>query len=77
MVSCELVRRELSNFIDGDITPDLRTAIEDHLRQCHPCAVLHGSARNVLSIIRDERVFQVPSGYSQRLHKFLAEAMEK
>lgn len=51
MVSCELVCRELSNFMDGDIDPDLRTAIEDHLRQCHACAVLHDNTRNVLSII--------------------------
>jgi len=77
MVSCGQVRRELSNFIDGDIDPDLRSATEDHLRQCERCAALHVCTRNLLCMLRDERVFQVPNGYTERLHKFLTERMEK
>jgi len=75
MVSCEEVLRELSNFIDGDIDAGLRSEIEDHLRQCRRCSVLHDSTRKVLYIVGDERVFEVPSGYSERLHKFLTERM--
>ena len=77
MVSCELIRYELSNFIDGDVEPDLRVAIEDHLRQCRRCAALNRSTRNLLCIMWDECVFQVPNGYTERLHKFLTERMEK
>jgi anti-sigma factor RsiW len=75
MVTCEEVLRELSNFIDGDIDPRLRSEIEDHLRHCHRCSVLHDSTKKVLYIVGDERVFEIPSGYSERLHKFLAAKM--
>lgn len=77
MVTCEQVLRELSNFMDGDIDPGLRSAIEDHLRQCHRCSVLYDSTRKVLFVVGDERVFEIPGGYSERLHKFLAERMGK
>ena len=75
-MSCKLVRRELSNFIDGDIDPNLRSAINDHLSQGRSCAALNSSTRNLLRILRDECVCQVPNGYSGRLHKFLTERMK-
>jgi hypothetical protein len=38
---------------------------------CRRCAVLHDSLRKVLVIVADERAFEIPLGYSQRLHAFL------
>ena len=75
MVSCEQVLQELSNSIDGDIDPRLRAEIEEHLRRCHRCSVLHDTTRKVLYIVGDERVFEIPMGYSERLHRFLEEQM--
>ena len=75
MVSCEQVLRELSNFMDGDIDAKLRAEIEAHLRHCHRCSVLHDTTRKVLLIVGDERVFEIPLGYSERLHRFLEEQM--
>lgn len=75
MVSCEDVLRELSNFIDDDVDPRLRAEMEAHLRRCHRCSVLHDSTRKVLYIVGDERVFEIPAGYSTRLHRFLAEKL--
>ncbi len=71
MVSCEKVLEELSNFIDGEVDPALRVEIEAHLKMCHRCSVLHDSLRKVLIIVGDERVFEVPAGYSERLHAFI------
>ncbi|HSA92354.1 MAG TPA: zf-HC2 domain-containing protein [Terriglobales bacterium] len=75
MVSCEQVLRELSNFMDSDIDAKLRAEIEAHLRTCHRCSVLHDTTRKVLLIVGDERVFEIPLGYSERLHRFLEEQM--
>lgn len=71
MVTCEQVLQELSNFIDGDIDPSLRAEIEAHLRTCHRCSVLHDSLRKVMVIVADERTFEIPVGYSERLHAFI------
>jgi anti-sigma factor RsiW len=71
MVSCEHVLNELSNFIDGDIDPVLKSEIENHLKTCRRCSVLHDSLRKVLIIVGDERRFEIPVGYSERLHAFI------
>lgn len=71
MVSCEHVLNELSNFIDEDIDAGLKAEIESHLKICRRCSVLHDSLRKVLVIVADERTFQLPVGYSERLHAFI------
>ena len=71
MVSCERLRDELSNFIDGEIDPVLRDQIVAHRAGCRRCAVLHDTLRQVLVIVADERTFEIPVGYGERLHAFL------
>jgi anti-sigma factor RsiW len=71
MVTCDQVLKELSNFLDGDVEAGLRAEIEAHLRQCHRCTVLVNSTRKVLYVVGDDRVFEIPVGYSERLHRFL------
>jgi len=71
MVSCDKLLQELSNFIDNDIDPALRAEIERHLRSCRRCAVLADSVKKIVSIIADEKVFEISSGYSERLHQFI------
>jgi hypothetical protein len=73
MVSCEHVLNNLSNFIDQDIDDTLRAEIEGHLKLCHRCSVLHDTLRKVLIIAADERTFEIPVGYSERLHAFIDE----
>lgn len=76
-VSCERVRSELSHFLDGDINTPLREAIELHLGLCRYCAALYDSTRNLLALLRDERVFKLPAGYHERLHAFLTDRMRQ
>ena len=75
MVTCAQVVKELSNYIDDDIDPKLRAEIEEHLRGCRRCSVLVDSTRRTLRIVGDDRVFEVPVGYSERLHDFLAKKL--
>jgi hypothetical protein len=75
LVTCVQVLRELSNYIDDDIDPNLRSEIENHLRGCRRCSAVLDSTRKTLRIVGDERVFEVPVGYSERLHKFLAKKL--
>ena len=75
MVTCAEVVKELSNYIDDDIDPKLRAEIENHLRGCRRCSVLLDSTRKTLRIVGDDRVFEVPVGYSERLHNFLAKKL--
>jgi predicted anti-sigma-YlaC factor YlaD len=77
MVSCKTVIASLTNYLDGDIAPEMRKKIEKHLRLCHRCTAVYDSTRKMLVITGDERVFEIPAGYSERLHNFLDKAIPK
>lgn len=73
VVNCHEVWREISNYIDDDLDPSLRAEIEAHLAQCRHCAALLDSTRNIIVLVADERTFQLPAGFSERLRARLLE----
>lgn len=75
MVGCKKVIDSLSEYLDGDIRAELRQQIAEHLRGCANCSAVYDSTRKVLIITGDERVFEIPAGFSERLHKFLDESL--
>jgi len=66
-ISCLEVIRELSNYIDKDVTPELREQIVAHLPSCTHCSAVYDGLRNTITLVGDGRSFQFPPGFSQRL----------
>jgi anti-sigma factor (TIGR02949 family) len=66
-ISCLEVIRELSNYIDQEITPDLKGQIEAHLPNCKHCTAVYDGSRNVIRLVADGRSFELPTGFSDRL----------
>ena len=59
-ISCRHVIREISNYIDGQLPPELRRQVEEHLQLCHRCSVLVDTVRKLLFVVGDEQVFALP-----------------
>ncbi|WP_041855373.1 zf-HC2 domain-containing protein [Candidatus Korobacter versatilis] len=76
VLSCKHVWREISNYIEGTIDAKVRADIENHLAHCRHCAAVLDSTRNILVLVADERTFELPVGYSDRLHNRLSELIE-
>jgi hypothetical protein len=70
-LKCELVWKEISNYIEGDVDEGLRAAMEGHFRTCKRCASVLAGTRNVLQLYGDERMIEVPAGFGQRLQRRL------
>ena len=77
VVRCAEVWREVSNYLDGELDPGLRAAMEEHFRGCKHCTAVLDGARNVIQLYGDERMLEVPLGFSQRLHRRLEEGMPR
>src|ERR1019366_3074861 len=75
VVSCEDVWREISNYLEGEVDASLRAAMEEHIRGCKHCTAVLDGTRNVVQLYGDERMFEVPLGFSHRLHRRLEENM--
>lgn len=71
MVSCKTIIANLSEYLDSESTPEMRQVIERHLHGCRRCRAVYDSTRKMLLITGDERTFEIPAGYSDRLHRFL------
>jgi len=75
VVTCEEVWREISNYIEQEVDPDLRAAMEEHFRQCKHCTAVLDGTRNVIQLYGDERLLEVPAGFSGRLRRRLEQEM--
>jgi anti-sigma factor RsiW len=62
---------EISNYLDGEITPELRSKMEQHLRGCRRCSAVLNGTRNIVALIGDDRSFALPAGFGERLYSRL------
>jgi anti-sigma factor RsiW len=76
-IDCEHVWDYISAYIDGDVDAALRAEIDKHLETCEICSAVLDSTRNVVVLVADERVFELPAGFSERLHARLDEELER
>lgn len=67
-IDCKHVWEYISAYIDNDVDPKLRAEIDRHLETCEICSAVLDSTRNVVILVADDRVFELPAGFSQRLH---------
>ncbi|HME11965.1 MAG TPA: zf-HC2 domain-containing protein [Candidatus Acidoferrum sp.] len=74
-LKCEHVWSYVSEYIDGSVKAQLREEIEEHLEHCEICTAVLDSTRNILILTGDERTFELPVGFSERLHARLAKEL--
>jgi hypothetical protein len=70
-LNCEQIWREVSNYIDGEVDTALCTSMDEHFRTCKRCASVLAGTRNVVQLYGDERMLEVPAGFSHRLQNRL------
>jgi hypothetical protein len=75
-MNCKHVWEYISEYIDGSVEPKLREEIERHLEHCQICSAILDSTRNILVLTADERTFELPVGFSERLHERLARELK-
>jgi anti-sigma factor RsiW len=68
-ISCLEVWREISNYLEGEISHDMRERMEAHFKVCAHCKAVLDGTRNVVGLVGDGRLFQMPEGFNKRLYK--------
>jgi len=71
-VECKHVWEHISGYLDQQLDPDLLAAVQQHLETCEVCSAILDSTRNILVLTADDRTYELPVGYSERLHERLA-----
>jgi anti-sigma factor RsiW len=75
-LECKHVWEYISEYIDGRVDPQVKEEIERHLEHCEICSAILDSTRNILILTGDDRTFELPVGYSERLHTRLKKEIE-
>jgi len=73
VVNCEHVWREISNYLENEVGSATRAAMEAHFKECKHCTAVLDGTRNVVQLYGDDRLFELPAGFSQRLQRRLAQ----
>jgi hypothetical protein len=68
VIECKHVWQHISDYLDQTLPPEVLEQVEKHLAHCEVCSASLDSTRNILVLTADDRVFELPVGFSQRLH---------
>jgi predicted anti-sigma-YlaC factor YlaD len=77
VIECKHVWEHISGYLDGTLDPEVLKDVQKHLEHCEICSAILDSTRNILILTADDRVFELPLGFSERLHRRLDEEMRK
>jgi hypothetical protein len=72
VIDCKHVWDHISGYLDATLPPE----VQKHLEHCEICSAILDSTRNILILTADERVFELPLGFSERLHARLEEEIQ-
>jgi hypothetical protein len=76
VIECKHVWDYISGYLDDALPAETREVVQKHLEHCEICSAILDSTRNILILTADERVFELPVGFSERLHARLDLEME-
>jgi predicted anti-sigma-YlaC factor YlaD len=68
-ISCLEVWREISNLLDGEVSTEMRERMEAHFKECRHCKAVLDGTRNVVGLVGDGQLYQMPAGFNKRLYK--------
>ena len=63
-ISCDKVWREVSNYLEDEISAGLRTRMDEHFKGCKRCTAVLVGTRNVLRLVGDAAVFDLLTAVS-------------
>lgn len=71
---CREVFALLSQYLDGELSPEVLDAIEGHIAGCEPCVEFTGSLRRTVALCRQYEPAQVPAPIGAESKAKLADA---
>jgi len=68
-VKCTEFLKELTDYLDGKISENLKMELDEHLHWCHECHVVMNTTKKTIEIYRDNELYELPESLRSRLHE--------
>ena len=76
-MNCKALILELSNYLDGELDPELLRQVEQHLAKCPDCRLICDTTRKTIEIYCGSEPASLPQDIRDRLHRALAEKLRR
>jgi anti-sigma factor RsiW len=74
-LNCRGVIRELSNYLDGDLDPQVKAELERHLEHCEDCKLVVDTTKKTVQVFCNSELLPLSGDASARLRAALAKRM--
>ena len=75
-MSCRKLLSEISNYLDGEIEPEARQELEEHIAKCPNCWVVFDTTRKTVQIYQGCEPYPIPETLQNRLQQALRKLCE-
>ena len=59
MITCEEFFAEFADYLENQVSPEVRQELELHLSECRACHVLYDSTRKTIKIVSESNSFEL------------------
>ena len=74
---CHQVIRRLSEYLDGELDPDLESELRLHLEHCEDCSMVVDTTRKTIEIFCNTGPAPLPEDVQQRLNRLLSDKLHE
>jgi anti-sigma factor RsiW len=67
-MTCTDFLSQLTDYFDGQISPELLEEVRTHTASCHHCEVVLDTTRKTISVYRDNELYELSTELRERLH---------
>lgn len=75
--SCRDYIKGLSDYLDGEVEPELCAEIEKHIGQCENCRIMVDTLKQTVTLCRDGRSEKLPEALESKLTSLLRDRWNK
>lgn len=70
-MNCNKAIKEISGYLNGELTQELKQTLETHLTYCNHCHAVYDSTKKTIELYCDGKLFSLPDEVHTRLHEAL------
>lgn len=67
-MNCTDFLSQLTDYFDGEISPELLAEVRAHLGECQHCKVVVNTTRQTIEVYRGNEIYDVSDELRERLH---------
>jgi predicted anti-sigma-YlaC factor YlaD len=64
VITCDEFLAEFGDYLENQVSPEVRKELQLHLSRCRACRVLYDSSRNTIKIVTESSSFELPKNIS-------------